>query len=274
MTLRMNLHTHTWRCRHATGDVADYCRTARAEGLTVLGISDHTALPDNRWLNVRMSFDQLGDYCRAVDEAQTAFPELVIFKGMECEYVPVFEKFYRDVLLGELGFDYLIGGAHYYPWDGGWKGAYGGTADAASLWAYTDYVVASMATGLFAFIAHPDLFGNAYLVWDEEARACSRAILEAAVDLGVPLEINGYGMRKAEIETPQGVRRMYPWRQFWEMAGAYEVQVVVSSDAHRPEDVGANLEKGMALAADCELEVVGQAWLEGALVRSAEPIIS
>jgi hypothetical protein len=87
-----------------------------------------------------MSFDQLVDYCRAEDSAQRVFPELVILNGMECEYVPALEGFYRDMLLGELAFDYLIGGAHYFPQDGEWRGAYGGTADAASLWAYTDYV--------------------------------------------------------------------------------------------------------------------------------------
>jgi histidinol-phosphatase (PHP family) len=76
-----------------------------------------------------------------------------------------------------------------------------------------------MATGLFAFVAHPDLFANAYLAWDAEAEACSRAILAAAADLSVPLEINGYGMRKPEIETREGVRRKYPWRRFWELAG-------------------------------------------------------
>ena len=146
---------------------------------------------------------------------------------------------------------------------------YGGTADAASLRAYTDYVIASMATGLFAFIAHPDLFGNAYLVWDAEAEACSRAILAAAAELEVPLEINGYGMRKPEIETPAGVRLKYPWQRFWELAGSYEVRVVVTSDAHRPVDVGANLAEGMTLAADCGLEAVGEAWVEERLVQRA-----
>ena len=267
MTLRMNLHTHTWRCRHASGDVADYCRAAQAQGLTVLGMSDHAALPDDRWLNVRMSYDQLGDYIRAVDAARAAFPELAVLKGMECEHVPAFEGYYREVLLGELGFDYLIGGAHYLPWNGGWESVYGGTADAASLRAYTDYVIASMATGLYAFIAHPDLFANAYPVWDAEAEACSRAILAAAADLAVPLEINGYGMRKPEIETPEGVRLKYPWRRFWELAGEYGVQAVVTSDAHRPVDVGANLGEGMALAAECGLEVVGEAWAEERLAR-------
>jgi histidinol-phosphatase (PHP family) len=143
---------------------------------------------------------------------------------------------------------------------------YRGTADAASLRAYTDYVIASIESGLFAFIAHPDLFGNAYMVWDAEAVACSRAILAAAADLNVPIEINGYGMRKPKVETPDGIRFMYPWRPFWELAGEYRVRALVTSDAHRPVDVGANLEEGMALATDCGLAVVGEEWASERLV--------
>ena len=38
-------------------------------GLAVLGISDHTALPDNRWPHIRMDIGELPGYIRAVDEA-------------------------------------------------------------------------------------------------------------------------------------------------------------------------------------------------------------
>ena len=49
MTITKNYHTHTYRCQHASGDVEDYCEAAVEQGLQVLGISDHTALPDDRW---------------------------------------------------------------------------------------------------------------------------------------------------------------------------------------------------------------------------------
>lgn len=248
-----NLHTHTYRCKHATGAVADYCRAAIERGLTVLGITDHTPLPDNRWLDVRMDFDQLQAYNDEIDAARAAYPELVLLKGMECEYADQYAAYYRDTLLGELGFDFLIGGAHYFPCRGAWTGVYGGTTDAATLRAYADYVIASMDCGLFAFLAHPDLFGNAYLRWDADAVACSRDILQAAEALGMPLEINGYGLRKPTIDTPDGPRRKYPWTPFWEIAAEYDVPVIVNSDAHRPEDIVANMHEGLALADACGL---------------------
>ena len=65
-----NYHTHTFRCGHASGDVDDYCVAAKEHELQVLGMSDHTALPDNRWPRVRMDFSELDDYLGAIDRAR------------------------------------------------------------------------------------------------------------------------------------------------------------------------------------------------------------
>ena len=65
--LQRNYHTHTYRCQHATGDVIDYAKAAIDGGLTTLGMSDHAALPDNRWNNVRMSMPELDDYEEAIE---------------------------------------------------------------------------------------------------------------------------------------------------------------------------------------------------------------
>jgi len=243
-----NYHTHTWRCHHATGDVADYCEAARAAGMRVLGMSDHTPLPDGRWSGVRMPLEQLDDYLEDIERARAEFPELVILKALECEYIPEFESFYREELLGRRGLDYLVGGAHAFPLGGEWRNMYGQMTSPEALRAYADYLIEGMESGLFAFIAHPDLFGHDYLTWDADAEACSRDILAAAADLAVPLEINGYGMRKRLVEAPDGPRLAYPWEPFWRLAAEYDIRVLGNSDAHRPEDVAANIADGIALA--------------------------
>ena len=89
-----NFHTHTFRCKHAKGDVDDYCRRALELGMETLGFSDHTALPDDRWLVARMPYADLDNYVEAIDRGRLGFPELKILKGMECEYVPEFKAFY------------------------------------------------------------------------------------------------------------------------------------------------------------------------------------
>ncbi len=254
--LRSNWHTHTALCKHASGTVPEYCRAAIAAGLEVLGFSDHTPLPDGRWASVRMPLSALRSYREAIARAAREFTPLEVHAGIECEYCPEFTAFYREVLLGEFAFEYLAAGTHWYRYAGEWTGIYGIPMNAAMLRAYTETVLASIDSGLFAFVAHPDLFGRSYPTWDSEARDCSRAIIEAAKDAGIPLEINAYGFRKPPIQTAAGTRPGYPWRPFWELAGELGAPVIINSDAHRPEDVAAATDECLALARACGLEPI------------------
>ena len=148
--------------------------------------------------------------------------------------------------------------------DGDWIGSYGGTDSQKSLKAYADYFIHSMESGLFAFMAHPDLFGNSYLSWDENTIAASHDIFTAAAELKVPLEINGYGLRKPKIDTPEGRRCMYPWLPFWEMAADYDVSYIVNSDAHHPKDVNANLQEAANIGQQNGLVMADLGYLEPA----------
>jgi histidinol-phosphatase (PHP family) len=92
--------------------------------------------------------------------------------------------------------------------------------------------------------------------WDAEAAAASRDILEAARDLGVPLEINAFGLRKPRIETPQGIRWRYPWKPFWQLAGECRTPAVVNSDAHRPEDIAGEVNTALDWAVHFDVPLV------------------
>lgn len=242
-----DLHTHSWRCKHATGTVAQYAASARRKGIRVLGVTDHVPLPDDAWPEPRMKMDEIPAYREEIDEARRATPGLRILAGFECEYHPRYEAYYREELLGRLGFDYLIAGQHWFAAGDSVQSVY--DREPKETRAYAASVVAAMRSGLFAFIAHPDLFGYFHHRWDGEAKAASRDILQAAQDLGVPLEVNGLGLRKPALETPEGPRPPYPLSRFWELAAEYRIQVCHNSDAHRPEDVALGIEEGRALVA-------------------------
>lgn len=250
-----NFHTHTYRCNHATGDAIDYARAAFGQGALALGISDHAALPDNRWPEVRMPFDQLDDYEQSIDTARALMPQMTIYKGMECEYDAAYHNYFQDELLGERAYDYLIGAAHYAPLNGKWLFAFDKLGTAEALVAYGNYLVQMMETGLFAFIAHPDVFGCSNEVWNADLDACSRDILQAAEATKTPLEINGNGFRKTMKSTPGGMRHPYPWSPFWDLARDYKIKVICTSDAHCPEHVLANIDDGLAFAKTHRLEV-------------------
>ena len=222
--------------------------------MTHLGFSDHTPLPDNRWPEVRMPLCELSEYVSEIEEAQEKYNEIRIVKGAECEYAPEYLNFYKEELLGEYQFEYLVGGAHYFPFRGEWVNCYGADNSKRHLIAYSDYLITSIDCDLFAFIAHPDLFSRFYHKWDNEAIACSRAILDAASDKGRILEINGYGYRKGLVTTEEGLRRPYPSDSFWALASEYNVSVIINSDAHKPEDVD-DFGEGFALAESLGLEI-------------------
>jgi histidinol-phosphatase (PHP family) len=256
-------HIHTFRCKHATGDVPDYVEAAIKKGASVLGFSDHTPLPDGKWSDLRMSLTELESYIMAIEEAQRKHErDLTILKGMECEYADEYRGFYQEELLGKWGLDYLIAAGHFFPCEGSWIGAHSYIKEKKELFAYTDHLIAAMSSGLFTFVAHPDLFGHSYLPWDENAIACSHAILEAASDLQLPLEINGNGFRQPLINTGEEARYVYPLEHFWELAADYEILAIVNSDAHSPEDVLANTSEGLALAERYQLKMADLSFLE------------
>ncbi len=243
--VRANLHTHTWRCKHASGDVADYVRAARDGGMRVLGMADHTPLPDGRWRDHRMDLAQLDGYIAAVRAADAAEPAVRVLLGLECDWDPVFAEFYRDELLGRRGFDYLIAGCHFTPYQGDWYSSFEEVTTPALLRAHVRQAEATMASGLFAFITHPDIFGACQARWTADTAAAARDICTAAAALGMPLELNGYGLRKPWRHGRPG----YPWDPFWEIAAEAGVEVVLSSDAHRPQDLFAGMDQLAALVA-------------------------
>jgi histidinol-phosphatase (PHP family) len=256
MPYRATCHTHTYRCHHASGDVADYAAVAAAGGCRVLGMSDHAPTVDGRWPEWRMALAELDGYEAAVRAARRDFPGMAILLGLECEWTPEFDAFQRDELLGRRGYDYLIGSCHVTVVGGRELSSFSGLLDAAGLAAYARTVVRTMESGLFAFIAHPDAFGNGYVRWDADAVACARDIATAAAQLGVALELNGYGLRKETVVGEHGVRAPYPWPPFWEVAAACGARVVLNSDAHAPEDTLANWDELDALRRACALTEV------------------
>ncbi|NLL44016.1 MAG: histidinol-phosphatase [Firmicutes bacterium] len=257
-----NYHTHTFRCKHAEGDVTDYARSAMKKGFTVLGMTDHTPLPDNRWLPIRMDIADLPAYVRAIEEAQNEYPDLKILKGMECEWAPEYHNFFAEVLLGKYGLDYLILGCHFFSYRGRWLSSHMDIINSKRLAAYTETLIESMRSGLFSFVAHPDLFGLSYLDWDKNTAAASKEVLSAAEELKLPLEINGYGLVSRKVQTSQGTRTAYPWLPFWELAADYDVTVIVNSDAHHPKSLDQGIERGREMARDLGLTLANLDHLE------------
>ena len=121
--------------------------------------------------------------------------------------------------------------------------------------AYVDHVVKSMKSGLFKYIAHPDLFGVSYRDWDEEAIKQARRILETAEEMNLPIEININGFNRGTIKYNNGTRYQYPIKDFWELSKEYNVTRILGVDAHDPKHLK-DLEKGLNFAKELQIEVM------------------
>ena len=260
--LRRNLHSHTYRCKHATGDALDYVSAAHECGADTYGISDHTPLPKDRFNNVRMALAELDGYQQAVEDARLRFTDMTVLMGLECEDFKDARSFYQDEILGERQFDYLIGAGHYTPINGKWEDSYSGMSNAAKLRAYSAHLCEMMESDLYSFIAHPDVFGLSNKSWTEDLTACTHDILAAAEACNKPIEVNGGGFRKQAANKTKGIPG-YPWGQFWAIASDYQITVICNSDAHHPEHALANIDDalefcqthGLSLADDEQLGI-------------------
>ncbi len=245
----VNLHTHTLFSHHGKGMPVDYLRAAEKSGnIRVLGFSEHVPVADMRYSQERLSSEELPLYTKSVRELES--DRITVLLGMECDWEQRFASYYRDVILGEYGCDYILGSVHYLPDSNGDMKYVGKPSNRGlvSLSSYVSLYTEMLSSGLFLYGCHPDLFASIFPEWNAETKAASKDIIRAAKDNGIPLEINGNGFRKKKMVLPDGRERfLYPIREFWEMARDEGVRIVTASDAHKSEWVdGWSLAEGFA----------------------------
>ena len=236
-----NYHTHTVRCRHAAGSEEEYIKKAIRNGFSVLGFADHSPWPyKSDYVSfMRMALSEFPDYERTVRGLARKYQDQIsIPLGLECEAFPEYENWLRDFKAEHL--DYVILGNHYDYSDEGNpdngkllndRGGFyfGFCREKEQILRYGQRTVHGITTGLYDYLAHPDLFCFCYPVFDAECEAVSRDLCAAAEQYHLPLEVNLNGMSRTDGTLG------YPCRRFWEIASLYKVQAVIGFDAHRPE---------------------------------------
>lgn len=243
-----SFHSHTRLCKHASGVPVDYVRRAVADGgCSALGISDHAPYPDDSvWPESRMKVAQIPEYVSMVREAKGIAP-FPFYWGFECEWYPAYDSWYRDFLRGEIGAEFLVYGSHWVN-DNGEFWYIPDISDKRLFSRYIDLTVGGIRSGNYDFIAHPDLFLGGFVRMDDDVKAGCRSIIAAAIDAGLPLEINGLGLRRPKLKGDNGMRSPYPVREFWEMAADAGATIICNSDAHAVEHVLASARNAWAFA--------------------------
>lgn len=224
-----NYHTHTQRCMHARGSEEEYVKRAIEAGYKELGFSDHSPylFPNGFFSDYRMSPEEYDDYADTIERLKYKYADKIkIYLGLEIEYYPKhFSQTLKFILKRDL--DYLILGQHFTEneYDGVYTHGYFDITE-KTVERYADQVISAVETGLFTYIAHPDIirFDESSTVYRQQMRK----ICVAAKKHNIPLEINLGGM---------GRRTNYPSDGFMAIAGEVGNIMVIGCDSHSVDEV-------------------------------------
>jgi histidinol-phosphatase (PHP family) len=232
-----------------TANAERYRDAATERGIAELGVSEHIyrfrqAL--SVWRHPfweRYAHDDLDEYCRFVRE------ETDLRLGIEADFVFGAEDRLAN-LLAERDLDYVVGSVHflregavdmddYSVWSSG--------RSAEDIWRrYFQMIGEAAASGLFDILAHPDLvkyWGPArreHPLPAGDLRRYYELAIDGIVESGIAVEVSTAGLRK-----PAG--EIYPAPAFLEMCLEAGAPIALSSDAHRPQDVGADYDQALEL---------------------------
>ena len=239
MSIDYVLHSHTFRCGHANKDIEDYVTKCINNGYKIYGVSDHVFLPGVHCPTIRGDYSLLDEYINEFKRCKEIYGNTIEMRlGFECEHSVFFKKYYES-LLKEKGFDYLICGQHLGYDENGEVYFYLNETrpdEEKGLLRYRDDLIDAMKSGLYLYIAHPDVcFVYARSVKPIYERIV-KDILDAAEKYNAVIEVNINGFSRQK--TYNGVTHLdYPCDYFWEQASKRNVRIVVGGDFHNPDAI-------------------------------------
>ncbi len=224
-----NYHTHTYLCSHATGEIEDYIKTAIENGIKYMGFSEHFPLRFENGVQsgYRLMVEDVDFYFSTLYGLREKYKDKIDIKiGFEMEYYPaLFDEMVNNAK--KYGGEYLILGQHF-PSPEYLKSSKYVIIPEESANALEDYVsgvVEGIKSGVFTYVAHPDILN---FVGDKDLyRESFVKICEASKKYNVPLEINFLGIRD---------NRNYPDMRFVELLGETKAPVTFGFDSHTVKD--------------------------------------
>jgi histidinol-phosphatase (PHP family) len=239
-------HLHTSLCKHADGTPAEYRAAARKKRIPEICFTDHCPNPDGYDPENRMALSRFMEYRRNVIALQDDASPGVLF-GIEADYYTGCEKFLREWLPSQ-GFDFVLGSVHFirdwgfdnpedrHVWD---------EVNVTDAWkSYFNLIGRLADTRLFDAVGHLDLPKKfKYRPREKDLAEMAKPTLDRIARSGMGIEINTSGLRKP-------VGEIYPSLLLLSLAHELDIPICFGSDAHRPSEVGGNLDAARALATE------------------------
>ena len=231
-------HMHTPLCKHAKGEPEAYAQQAEKIGLKGIIITCHNPGPKGWDDRIRMSLDELPTYVELVNRAKAAWNGRIDIRlGLESDYYPGFEPFLEQ-LHAKADFEYILGSIHpshpYYK-----EKFFSGNIHKFHQ-SYFEHLAMTAESGLFNCLSHPDLIKNMHPnewqvlnLMDDIKRN-----LDRIANTGVAMELNTSGLHKR-------VKEMNPGTEILAEMGQRNIPIVLGSDSHSPDRVGADFVRAM-----------------------------
>jgi histidinol-phosphatase (PHP family) len=234
---------------HFTRANAERYRTVASErGIAELGVSEHVyrfSQALSVWQHPfwrENALDDLDEYCSFVRE------QTDLRLGIEADFIVGAEDRMAS-LLAARDFDYVVGSVHFirdHALDMDDYSIWGTGRGAEEIWTrYFQTLAEAARSGLFDILAHPDLvkvWGRDRPVPQGDLRRYYEPAVEAIADSGIAVEVSTAGLRKRAGE-------IYPAPAFLSMCVEAGASFALSSDAHRPAEVGADYDQALELLA-------------------------
>ncbi len=243
-------HTHTEKGPYTVEWLEHFLSVAKSRGIDEYGVSEHayrflqTAhLLDNPWTRERRT-ENLDEYFKMVEDARKAGHDVKF--GIELDYIPGTEAA-LDKFINSYPFDYVIGSVH-------WLGDFGfDLLEMKSKWenrdikkTYDDYfsiLTQMVESKLFDFVGHADVIKVFGYEPDDQVflEKWYDRLSDTFSQNDAVIEVSTAGLRKP-------VGKLYPAPGLLKASYKRNVPIVINSDAHRPEDVGADYDKAVSYA--------------------------
>ncbi len=215
------------------GNILSYCEVAKSRGVRQMGITEH-----DRYL------DKID--VAAFQEAREKSEDVVLRLGIEIDFVPGQEE-RMEADATALPYDYVIGSVHRVDGDEVDRETDQSVYERYEAYelyaAYYRNVREAALSGRFEVIGHPDLIKIFRRYPERDITPLLEETADAVAESGVVVDVNAAGLRKP-------VGEIYPSRPFLEMFHRRGVPIILSSDAHAPDEVAAGYDRSLKLVHD------------------------
>jgi len=276
-----NYHTHTNFCDGSATPEA-YVQEAIKLGFQALGFSGHAPVPMPNEFAIKI--ENLEAYANTIRELQQKYTgQIDIFLALEFDFIPgVLDDF--SIFSDQLKLDYTIGSIHLVKngggdhlwfidggkqnvYDEGLKNTFGGDIQKA-VKAYYHQVNTMIESQVPDIIGHLDKIKmhnqNRYFQTDEVwYQTLFNETLELIKEKECIVEVNTRGLYKKRSDE------LFPGTNILKKIKALDIPVIVSSDAHKPEELSLGISETLVLLKEIGFKELmkfdGDDWVEYSL---------